>query len=168
MVKKKQTKKKKDNHIVKNIIYIISTIFIIYVIFIISNNTNKKDNNGLFTFDTSSFSNITAIGVSEYEASLNYDGQSVIFVCSNESKDCYNMLEHLNDIGKKNNINIEYLNVLELVEEEKNLLTKILPKYAEKDYPFLNVLNADKSIIFDEFLEKDTIEEILKENKIIK
>ncbi len=166
MSNKKKIKKESKKTTIKNLIFIFIVIFIIGIIFILSNNTNKKDNNGLFYFNTSEFSNITAIGLPEYQASLNYEYKSIIFICSNESEDCYNTLNNLNSVGKDKNISIEYLNVLELVEEEKNELLQLLPDFEEKEYPYLVVINEKESTIYKDYLEKSHIEEILKDNKI--
>ena len=166
MSNKKKANKESKKSTIKNLIFIFVVIFIIGIIFILSNNTNKKDNSGFFYFNTSEFSNITAIGLPEYQASLNYEEKSIIFICSNESNDCYNTLKNLNSVAKDKNISIEYLNILELVEEEKNELKKLLPSFEEKGYPYLVVINEKESTIYKDYLEKSHIEEIFKENKI--
>ena len=169
-IKTNKNKEKKEKNY-SSIILVIITILIIILIFFLSSQTGKKPSNssGIFTFSSTEFESITASGVYEYQASIDTDVTSIFFFCSNEDKDCYNELSTLNKIAKENNLNIEYINVLELVDSEKENLTNISDIFDEDYYPTL-VICQNKKIqeYVNNFLDEDEIIVLFKKYEIIK
>lgn len=164
--KKKIKTNSKTNYL--NIIFIIISILIILLIFFLSLQPQKKSNSGIFNLNVSEFENINTIGINEFQASLEIDTLSIFFFCSNEEKKCYEELKILNDIAKENKLTIEYINVLELVDLEKEQLNNISNVFNEKYYPNL-IISKDKEmkVNINEFSKRDEIIEIFKEYEII-
>ena len=164
--KKKNKQPKETNN--TNIIFIIGSFFIILLIIFLSLQPSKKSTSDPFNFDLSKLENTNVIGINEFQASLEIDDLSIFFFCSNEEKKCYEELKILNDIAKENNLTIEYINILELVEVEKEQLKNIADLFNEDYYPNL-IICRDKKIKanINKFLDKDEIIKILKEYEII-
>lgn len=164
----KSTKKTNKKQEKTNIFFIAGLIILLVIIIVLSLTLGSKNSPIELPFETSSFQNISSIGVNEYKVSLNYEGTSIIFFCSNEKQGCYDELKALNEIAKEKELIIEYINVDELVESEKEDLKKSHEIFKEKSYPVLMVI-SNKQVLEtnNEFLNKKEIEKILKENKII-
>lgn len=172
-MKKKKTKtanKTTENtNNIKNIILILVAIIAIIVVFVLSTTLGPKGNNIINNFNVSDFKNVAVIGIGEYKASFAFEGASIIFFCSNEEEKCYDELKDLNDIAMENDLTIEYLNVLELVETEKNELDNLLDKKGKTLYPTLLIIsdNEIKENISN-YISKDEIEKIFSRNGLIK
>jgi hypothetical protein len=162
--RKKQKKPQKNN-----IVFIVIIAIILLLIIALSLKTNSKNNGNIFTFNSTEFANISVIGIGEYQASLNFNGTSIIFFCSNEEKSCYEELKELDEIAKKHSLIIEYINILELVDSEKEILASSTDIFNENYYPHL-VIIENGNIISDsnKYLNGNEIKEILKKHKIIK
>lgn len=169
MKSKKKFKIKKEDYI-KNLIFILLVLILIIIIFVLSlNNQAKRDADEVYNFNITEFENITPIGINEYIASLNFDGASIIFFCTNESKDCYHELTSLNSIAKENNLYIEFINVLELADSEKKQLKEISSYFKDSYYPNLMIIQ-NKKVIFNSniYLIEEEIISLLEEYEIIK
>jgi len=164
--KQKNNKIKKDNK--KNIVFILLIVIILSFIIILSLNVNKKKKNDLFYFSQSDFQYITTIGLFEYKASLGFEGTSIIFFCTNDSKKCYDELKDLNEIAEENELNIEFINVEELEEEEKKELSNLTNIFNEKYYPNLLIIK-NKQIVnnTNKHLNKKEIKNLFKKYEII-
>lgn len=160
------TKTNKDNNLIKNIIFIIAVIIIICLVFVLSLNIGNKDKNS--NFDISEYTNITSIGLYEFEASFNHDGISVFLFCNTEEEKCQNEIKVLDEIGKEKNISFEYLNVIELVDSEIERLENISDIFKKQKYPNLIIMKSGEIVNnTNKYAEKEEIERILKENKVI-
>ena len=82
----KTSKKNQKQQPKNNIIFTIVIIIILLIIIALSLKTNSKNSNSIYTFDSTEFANISVIGIGEYQASLSFNGTSIIFFCSNEEK----------------------------------------------------------------------------------
>ena len=166
----KKAMKKQIKKTEKNNVFLIAGLTIILVIIIVLSLTvgNRKPPVEL-PFTTSTFEHVSSIGINEYKVSLNYDGTSIIFFCSNEKQGCYDELKALNEIAKEKELIIEYVNIDELVDSEKEDLKSTNEIFRESYYPVLVVIrNREVIEINNKYLSKEKIEKILKENKIIK
>ena len=164
-ITKKQIKKTEKN----NVFLILGLIILLVVIIVLSLTVGSSKTPVELPFTTSSFENISIIGINEYKVSLNYDGTSIIFFCSNEKQGCYDELKALNEIAKEKELIIEYVNVDELVDSEKEELKNTNEIFRESYYPVLVVISNKEVVeINNKYLNKEKIEKILKENKIIK
>jgi len=169
-MKNKSIKSRKKEKIKKNnnIIIILISVILIIIIFFISSKLEKKDNNEIFNFNSSEFKNITMIGLYEYQASLNFDGTSIIFFCSNEDKECYEELKILNSLSSDIGISIEYLNVSELVETEKEQLINTSDLFKEQYFPYLIIINNKEIKDYsNQFQSEEEIKTMFKNSKII-
>lgn len=164
-VSKNQLKKDRN----KNIIFIAVILLVLIVIIVLSFNLNNKSSNIKLPFSSSEFKNISVIGIQEYQASLNFDGTSIILFCNNEVKACYDELKELDKIAEEHKIIIEYVNVAELVESEKTELSAITNIFDDDYYPNLIIIN-NKNILnnSNEYLTGNEIEDLLKKHEIIK
>lgn len=162
---KKQQKKQQQ----KNIIFTIVIVIILLIIIALSLKTNQKNNNDIYTFNSTEFTNISVIGIGEYQASLSFNGTSIIFFCSNEEKSCYEELQELDKIAKEYSLIIEYINILELVDSEKEVLTNSSDIFNKTYYPHLVIIENGK-IISDSnnYLSGNEIKKVLKKYEIIK
>ena len=171
-IKENKIKNNKNKEKIKsnyaNIIFIIVSILILILIVILSLQTEKKSNPDFSNFNISEFENITTIGINEFQASLETDTLSIFFFCSNEDRKCYDELKNLNEIAKENNLIIEYINVLELVDLEKEQLNNTFNIFDDEYYPNL-IISKDKKIKtnINEFSNKEEIIKIFKEYEII-
>ena len=164
-ITKKQIKKTEKN----NVFLILGLIILLVVIIVLSLTVGSSKTPVELPFTTSSFENISIIGINEYKVSLNYGGTSIIFFCSNEKQGCYDELKALNEIAKEKELIIEYVNVDELVDSEKEELKNTNEIFRESYYPVLVVISNKEVVeINNKYLNKEKIEKILKENKIIK
>lgn len=153
----------------KNIIFTIVIVVILLIIITLSLITNTKNNNDIYTFNSTEFVNVSVIGIGEYQASLSFNGTSIIFFCSNEEKSCYKELRELDKIAKEYKLIIEYINVLELVDSEKEVLTNSSDIFNETYYPHLVIIENGKIITdSDNYLGGNEIKKVLKKYKIIK
>jgi len=153
----------------KNLIFVVVTLLIIVIIVILSLNLSKDKKSNFMAFNSAEFANLSVIGIAEYQASLNFDGISIIYFGSNESEECYKQLKELDKIAKDYNLIIEYINVLELVEEEKKQLSNITDIFNEQYYPNLLIINNGKILENKtESLTNNEIKELLRKHEIIK
>lgn len=167
--KKNNNKKTEKANNIKNIILIIGVVLVILIIFILSIQMGPKGNHVVNNFSISDFENVTAVGIGEYKASFAHDGASIFFFCSNEEEKCYDMLKDLNDYAKDNELMIEYLNVLELVEEEKNELDNLLDKKGKSLYPTLLIINnGEIKENISTYISSEEINKLFKKNDLLK
>lgn len=165
----KTSKKKEKQQPKNNIIFIVIIIIILLIIVALSLKTNSKNNNGIYTFNSTEFTNISVIGMGEYQASLNFNGTSIIFFCSNEEESCYKELKELDKIAKEYSLIIEYINVLELVDSEKEILTNSSDIFNNDFYPHLVIIQNGKVISdSNKYLNGNEIKKELKKYEIIK
>lgn len=172
-MKKKKNKSinknnKKENNI-KSIVLIVLSIIMVIIVFILSTKLGPKGNKIINNFNISDFENVSAIGLGEYKASFAYDGVSIIFFCSNEEEKCYDELKDLNLVAKENKLTIEYLNILELVEDEKNELDNLLDKKGKALFPTLLIINNNEiKENIDTYISENEIVELFKKQGLIK
>ena len=166
---KNKRKKQIKVETIKNIAFSFSIVVALMLIIILSLMSNNKKNSDFHSLDITNFSNISVIGVNEYLASLNFNGTSIIFFCSSEEEACYDELNELDKIAKQYNLIIEYVNVLELVESEKEILSNTTDIFNDNYFPHL-LLIQDGKILNDnnKYLKGNEIKEVLKEYEIIK
>ena len=163
----KKDVKKIDTNTFKNVIFTVVVIGIIFLVFILSSNIGKKDNSNV-NFDINEYTNITSIGLYEFEASFNHDGLSLFLFCSTEEVKCQNEIKALDEIGKQYNISFEYLNVIELVDSEIERLESTSDIFKKQKYPNLLIMKSREIVNnISRYLEKDEIEKVLKENEVI-
>lgn len=161
---KKQLKKEQKS----NTILILTLVILLVIIIVLSLTIGSKKTSNDLPFSSSEFENISTIGIKEYLASLNYDGTSIIFFCSNEKQECFDELEALDKIAKEKELIIEYINVDELVDVEKEEIKTSNNIFDEQYYPVLIVVsNREVLHTSNKYLNKGEIENILKEHKII-
>ena len=165
----KKSTKKKDNSKKSNIIFLIfMSIILLVLIFLSFYITPKKKNNNLFTFDITELQYISPIDLEMFKASLHYQGMSIIFLCINESEQCYNEVNNLNFVAKNYQLNIEYMNILELVDKEKDELKKQDIIFNDELYPKLLIIKDNKIIDSNnEYLDYDGMINFFKKNSVI-
>lgn len=163
----KKTEKKRNN-IINNIIFIGIFIILLIAIIVVSLNIKKEDKTFNTSFSSSEFKNITAIGLYEYEASFAYEGNSVIFFCNNEKRECFDELTDLDEIASKYGISIEYIDILELLEDEKKQLREISNIFNDDFYPNL-VLIKDGEVVnnSNKYLNEEDIVDLLSDKEFI-
>ena len=149
--------KKKQQNILPLIIVIVLILILIFIPVFLSSNKDKK----IFTFSTSEFKHITAIGVNEFVATMDDSHKSIIFICNNENKDCYDMLTILDSIADERSIYVEYINVLELTDEEREYMQGNYEYLKDSLYPKLLLINNKRVATNDAFLTKEEIVEEL-------
>ncbi len=162
-----KTPKQKNNNSLKSIIFVVISFIFIGIIFVLSTKSSQNES-PISNFDITSYSNITSIGINEFEASFGHDGISVILFCSNEIRECQNEIIALNEVGKENNIYFEYINVVELVDSEIEQLETISDIFKQKKYPNLVIINSGEIVNnTNTYLEKKDIEKVLKDYNVI-
>lgn len=153
---------------ISNLLIFISVIILIIVIILSTMIKPKEDSLNNNPFDISNFSNVTVIGLMEYFSSFNYQGDSIIFFCSNEEDKCFDELSDLSTIAKEYNLNVEYVNVPELVDSEKEELANNHDEFKESFYPHLIIIKNGQIVNnSNKYLDYEEIKEIFISNKII-
>lgn len=156
--------------VLRNIVFSLVVIIIIVIIMVISFNYHKDSDNpkGAYYFDILEFKNVSPIGIPQFMAIVGSNEDSVTLFCNNEDINCYNELKSLDKIMGDNNKAIEYINVVELVDSEKETLSELSDIFNGSYYPNLVVIRDGKIVNnSNEFLEKDAIEKFLKDNEFI-
>lgn len=158
MVNKKKTVKEKREKIVKknndidkrnSLIFGALLLGLLIVVIVVSCLVEPKTKN----INSNSFKNISFIGIGEMEASLNYSGQSIFFICHIKEQKCNDELNILDELVEKYGLYIEFINAYELVDTEEARLLEII---GGKDiYPRLIVMNnGEITINKSEYLNK--------------
>ena len=165
----KNSKKQQKQQQQKNIIFTIVIVIILLIIIALSLKTNQKNNNDIYTFNSTEFTNISVIGIGEYQASLSFNGTSIIFFCNNCKGTWHFSIHQLDKIAKEYSLIIEYINILELVDSEKEVLTNSSDIFNKTYYPHLVIIENGK-IISDSnnYLSGNEIKKVLKKYEIIK
>jgi hypothetical protein len=148
------------NIFIKAVLPSLLCIFFLYIMVEGNKEVEKRNDDGveIYNFNPREISNVEGVGVGEFDVSLTTMTDSVFLLCSNEDKKCYQMLVDLHSLGKDN---IEYLNVLELVDSEKEQLNSY-GLFKNKDlYPSLVIIKNGKIDVYEDFLTKDELNKIL-------
>ncbi len=166
--KKKNVKEKK--HIKKNndiekrnsLIFGLLILGLLVVIVIVSCLVKPETK----TVNSKSFKNISFIGISEVEASLYYQGQSIFFVCHIKDQKCNDELNVLDELDGKYGFDVEFINAYELVDTEEARLLEIIG--GDTVYPRLIVLNnGEITINKNEYLNKKELINLFKKIGVI-
>ncbi len=159
MVKKKAIKTR-DKY---NNIFFIAIVMIILVVIVL---LSFKINSGT---PTKRYQAVAAIGVNEFEVSLVNGADSIIFFCDSNEIKCYDELTALNELVQEEQLYIEYLNIAELVDEEKEKLSSLSSIFASSYYPHLIIIK-NKEIVnnSNDYLSKEEILELFRNLEIIK
>ena len=110
----------KNRERIKNIIFVIVILVLIMIIVVMSSMVKSRDSN--YVFNSSDFENIMVIGLSEYASSYDVDSPSIVYFGSNDDEKSHEQLKILNDLAGEYDLLIEYIDVLELVDSEKERL----------------------------------------------
>ena len=161
-------RKKVNKNNKSNIVFIFLALAVLIVIVIVSLTIKPKSKDDIYDFRSDEFEHITSIGVGEFEASFQIDELSIIFFCSNESRECHEELTTLNDLAGENKLSVEYINVLELVDSEKEYLKSKWAVFKNDYYPNL-VIIKDKKIVNNSntYFNREELTAFLKQNQII-
>ncbi len=139
---------------------VLPSLFCIFFLWLMVSGTKtekEKTNEKVYNFNPREISKVNGIGVQEFEASMATMSDSVFLFCSNEDEKCYQMLVDLHSLGKDE---IEYLNVLELVDSEKELLKKY-DIFNDSLYPKLIIIKNNKYNYYSKYLTKEELDKIL-------
>lgn len=163
----KKNKKDKRSNIIFLVFMAIILLGLIFLSFYIK--PKKNDSNELFTFDINDFQNISPIDFEMFKASLYSNDMSIIFLCAYENSQCYDEVNSLNAIARKYELNIEYMDILQLTDMEKAELQE-KSDILIADHLFPNLLIIKESKIIDSnssFVNQDEIIDFFKKNNII-
>ena len=142
--------------LIKVVLPAVLMIFFLYIM-VKGSEENNSTTPEIYNFNPEEISsNITAIGVEEFKASMNTKSDSIFFFCSNEEKKCFQELQDLKDF----NINIEYLNILELTDMEKDELNNY-EIFKDGLYPKLIIIKNNSIKYYGNYLDKEELNKII-------
>ena len=137
--------------IVKVVLPLFLSLFFLYFVMVDNNSSNN------YQFKPEDIgNNIIVIGIEDFKTSIDTKKDSIIFLCSNNNQKCYNMLLNL----KNTNMNIRYLNILELTDKEKDEI-KNYEIFKDGLYPKLIVIKNNSIKYYSNYLNKEELNKIL-------
>ena len=141
--------------LIKVILPTVLTMFFLYIM--IQGTESEKTEPNIYNFNPEEISsNITAVGLEEFKASINTKSDSIFLFCSNEERKCYEQLQALSSL----NINIEYLNVLELTNSEKDEL-KNYEMFKNNLFPKLIIIKNGSIKYYSDYLNTEELSKII-------
>ncbi len=156
MKKKKKDHTNKKREVIFGILIVLSLIATIFLSFVVSPGNNNA------------YPHINHIGVAEFRSSYNVDVTSIIYFGNGEIDESNEELKVLDDVAKEYDLMIEYVNVAELVPQEKEELKTIESSFNGDCYPNLIIIKEGKTVNNSNvYLNRDEILDLFKKYEII-